>query len=447
MNGLRVSSEIYAAFSASLLDADGLESCAIGFASHDPANERWLLSEFEAVTADAYLHRDAVSVSLKPEVLVDIVNRARRNSLAPVLIHSHPQAVSSPVFSSVDDAGEAEMKPYLDRRLPGKRPLAMVVGPEGCSAREFGTGNPIPVWEVGTDLRRFDGAGSDDAVAHRHDRQIRAFGRAGQSIISTLRILVIGAGGTGSVTVQQLAYLGARDITIIDPDAVEETNLNRLVGAGPDDIGCAKVEIARRAVHFVNPAAKVQAIVGDIVDEAMADMIAGFDFVFLCTDSHASRAVAGQAAYQFLVPTIDMGVSITVSDGKITHITGRVQMLSPGLPCLSCTGALDASEIRREMLTPEQRNADPYVQGRREPQPAVVSLNSTMASLGMTMFMGAVTAVPAQARFQMYDGIRGTTRNATATRQPACIVCSREGALAQGLRWPLPVRPGAMRHD
>ena len=447
MSGLRVSSETYSTLSALLLGADGLESCAIGFAGHDPINERWLLSEFEAVPPDAYLHRDAVSVSLKPEVLVDIVNRARRNGLTPVLIHSHPQAVGTPVFSSVDNAGEAEMKPYFDCRLLQMRPLAMVVGPEGCSAREFGTGKSVQVWQVGTDLLRFDGAGSDDAVACRHDRQIRAFGRAGQKIISTLRILVIGAGGTGSVTVQQLAYLGACDITVIDPDNVEESNLNRLVGAGPDDIGSPKVEIARRAVHFVNPAAKVQAIVGDIVDEAMADMIAGFDFVFLCTDSHASRAVAGQAAYQFLVPTIDMGVSITVSAGKITHITGRVQMLSPGLPCLSCTGALDASEIRREMLTPEQCNADPYVQGRREPQPAVVSLNSTMASLGMTMFMAAVTAVPAQARFQMYDGIRGTTRNATAARQPACVVCSCDGALAQGLRWPLPVRPAATRHD
>jgi molybdopterin/thiamine biosynthesis adenylyltransferase len=203
------------------------------------------------------------------------------------------------------------------------------------------------------------------------------------------------------------------------------------------------VEIASRAIHLVNPEAKVKAIVGDIVDENMANMIRGFDYVFLCTDSHASRAVAGQAAYQFLVPTIDMGVSITVSDGAITHITGRVQMLSPGLPCLTCTGALDAEQIRREMLTPEQRTADPYVQGQREPQPAVVSLNSTMASLGLTMFMGSVTDVPAHARFQLYDGVRGSIRNATASRHTSCIVCSEAGALAKGLRWPLPSRKAA----
>lgn len=113
------------------------------------------------------------------------------------------------------------------------------------------------------------------------------------------------------------------------------------------------------------------------------------------------------APYQYLVPTIDVGVSITVGPTGVTHITGRVQMLAPGLPCLTCTGALDGEQIRRELLNPEQRAADRYMQGVNEPQPAVVSINSTMSSL-------AVTPVSAGARFQMYDGVRGTVRLTTA---------------------------------
>jgi molybdopterin-synthase adenylyltransferase len=446
MSGLRLSTESYESLCDLLADPDGFERCAIGFANHDNVNSRWLLSHVEPVSDDGYLQRDQVSVSLKPAVLVDIVNRARQSGMTPVLVHSHPQTLDFPDFSPVDDAGEAEMRSYFERRIPQMRPLSMIVAPGGCAAREIGSGSSVPVWQVGTKTHRIDEPPPGVASSLRHERQIRAFGTTGQKVISTLKILVIGAGGTGSVTVQQLAYLGATDITVIDPDNVEETNLNRLVGAGPDDIGKAKVEIARRAIHRVNPEAKVNAIVGDIVVETNADMIRSFDYVFLCTDSHASRAVAGQAAYQFLVPTIDMGVSITVSEGTITHITGRVQMLSPGLPCLTCTGALNGEQIRQEMLTPEQRTADPYVQGQREPQPAVVSLNSTMASLGLTMFMGSVTDVPAQARFQLYDGVRGTIRNATASRNETCIVCSAGGSLAKGLRWPLPTRK-ATRDD
>jgi molybdopterin-synthase adenylyltransferase len=118
-------------------------------------------------------------------------------------------------------------------------------------------------------------------------------------------------------------------------------------------------------------------------------------------------------------------------------------MLAPGLPCLACTGALDGDQIRREMMSPDQRAADPYIVGAHEPQPAVMSLNSTVSSLAATMFMAAVTAVPAHARFQLYDGVRGTVRPTSANVHDRCIVCSREGAFAKGLSWPLPVRSGA----
>jgi molybdopterin-synthase adenylyltransferase len=62
------------------------------------------------------------------------------------------------------------------------------------------------------------------------------------------------------------------------------------------------------------------------------------------------------------------------------------------------------------------------------------------------MFLGAVTPMPANARFQLYDGIRGTVRPTTARIVPSCLVCSHAGALAKGISWPLPVRPAA-RHD
>jgi hypothetical protein len=193
-------------------------------------------------------------------------------------------------------------------------------------------------------------------------------------------------------------------------------------------------------VHRIDPTAKVEGLHRDVVDEDVAAKLTSLDFLFLCTDSHASRAVVNQLAYQYLVPAIDMGVSITVKEGLISHITGRTQMLSPGLPCLVCTQALDGNQIRQELLTPEQRAADPYVIGDHEPQPAVISLNSTVASLAVTMFLGAVTPAPASARLQLYDGIRGTVRPTAARQVPNCVACSPTGAMAKGSRRALPVR-------
>lgn len=421
------------------------EACAIGYAHRDPHSETWVLAEVQPVAAADYAARGEFSAALHGAVLVEAANRARRDKMSPVFIHTHPFAIGTPSFSAIDDAGEREIKAYLERRAPGIDALAMVIGPGGLAARVLGEGRPVDVWDVGPNLVRL--GGQDIGVLdERHDRQLRAFGPEGQRAIGKVRYLVIGAGGTGSATLQQLAYLGAHDVTIIDPDRIEATNLNRLLGAVPGDVGQFKAEVARENFLAINPEARVEAIVGDIVDELQARRITGHDLVFLCTDSHASRAVVGQAAYQFLVPAIDMGVSISVRGGAVTHLTGRVQMLTPGLPCLTCTGALDCEQIRREMLTPEQRAADPYVIGGHAPQPAVVSLNSTVASLAMTMMLGAVTSIPADARFQYYDGRSGKVRPTAAAMREHCVVCSADGALARGASWSLPVRPEAPRH-
>ncbi len=446
MSGLRTISGSCQALARALLADTENERCAIGFARHDPATASWILVEAKPVEDAAYASHGPVSASLKPREVVDAVNRARAEKLSPIFIHTHPCAAGTPRFSVIDDAGEAEIMGYLDRRAPDAAALAMVIGPDGFSVRRLGGHEPVDLWGVGPNLEPLSAHEPDTAVEGRHDRQIRAFGGEGQRRIAGLKLLVVGAGGTGSATIQQLAHLGAKDFTIIDPDRVEESNLNRLIGATPMDVGMPKVAIARRQILGINPEARVREIVGDIVDEAQARGIGGYDFVFLCTDSHASRAVVGQAAYQYLVPTIDMGVSITVAEGRVSHITGRVQMLAPGLACLACTGALDAEQIRREMLTPEQRAADPYVIGGQAPQPAVVSINSTMASLALTMFLGAVTPIPASARFQYYDGLRGTVRPTTAVQRPGCVICSKEGALAQGRGWKLPVRRSSLDH-
>jgi len=440
MSGLRFAAPAFTPLHDLMMSETEIETCAIAYAHANPVCGSWVVAEAELVPDDAYERRDAISAVLKPAFLVEVANRARAHGLGIVLAHTHPFADCVPSFSRTDDAGEIEIKGYLDRRAPGTGHLALVVGQHGCRCRPLGGGMDVPVWEIGETVRLLSepGIAASDAS---HDRQIRAFGAPGQAVVSRLRVGVIGAGGTGSVVLQQLAHLGVRDITVIDPDVVDKTNLNRLVGAGPADVGTPKVEVAHRTVLAVNPNAAVHAVRGDVVDDSVAKTLAAFDFAFLCTDSHASRAVVCQVAYQHLVPTIDMGVSITVGSDGVEYINGRVQMLAPGLTCLSCTRALDGEQIRREMMTPDQRAADPYVQGVHEPQPAVISLNSTMASLAVTMFLGAVTPVPAQARFQLYDGVRGTIRPTVARANPECIVCSTHGALTKGTSWPLPVRP------
>jgi molybdopterin/thiamine biosynthesis adenylyltransferase len=440
MSGLRFISPSLEDMCRELLEDRTAESCAVAFARWNRDAHSWVVADWQMVPEAAYERRDSVSAVLRPAYLAELANRSRAEGLSLVLAHTHPDATGVPRFSAVDDAGEDEVSAFLERRAAVGGHLSLVVGPQGCRCRRIGSREEVPVWEIGQNVVAGSVLGDNGPPLAEHDRQVRAFGAAGQSILAGLEVVIVGAGGTGSIVLQQLAHLGVRRFTVVDPDVVETTNLNRLIGSRPGDVGMPKVEVARRTVLAINPDATVEAIWGDIVDASTAGILPRFDFAFLCTDSHASRAVVNQAAYQHLVPTIDMGVSITVGPTGVEHVTGRVQMLTPGTTCLTCTQALNAERVRQEMMTPEQRAADPYVQGIHEPQPAVVSLNSTMASLAVTMFLGAVTPVPSGARFQLYDGIKGAVRPTVARADPHCVVCSADGALAQGISWPLPTR-------
>ncbi len=263
----------------------------------------------------------------------------------------------------------------------------------------------------------------------------------GQAAIASLRFGIVGLGGTGSIVAQELAHLGATSLKLLDFDRVERSNLNRLIGANRDSVGKPKAEIAAQNVRLISDGIAAEPIVGNVLNASDAARLLDCDLIFCCTDSHGSRAVLNQLSYQYMIPTIDMGVRIQVVGGKVTDIAGRVQMLGPGLPCLVCNGFLDPEQVRRDLLADEARARDPYIVGTSEPQPAVVSLNGTVASMAVTMMLAAVTGIPSSARHQVLIATRGIVRAIDSVAEPGCVICSLRGALGRGDTRPLPGRP------
>ena len=438
------------AFPAPLLDefrssmlVDERETCAM-FMVATSRPGRALVVSGELAPGSAYRTRTSVAAELSPEYLVDVTSRARRAGLGLVFAHSHPGPAATPLFSSIDDEGETPLAAFMRTRQPGQDHFALVVAPGGLRARRLGGGPEVRVESVGRVISIESdpsGTGARDTVAI-YDRQVRAFGAAGQRLIGETTVAIVGLGGTGSVVAQMLAHLGVERFLLVDPDRLETTNLNRVVGATVADVDSPKVEICAALLRSIRHGAQVDTRAADVTFESTAALLTHVDFIFGCTDSHSSRAVISQVAYQHLIPAIDMGVGIAVSDRRVSSITGRVQALAPGLGCLACSGMLDGQVIRREMMNEEQRTADPYFTGGQgEPQPAVISVNSTVASLAVTMFLSMVTGNGAQARYQSYNGIHGTVRHAVANPAPNCLVCSRAGALGRGAAYRLPVRP------
>lgn len=416
------------------------ETCVVLFGRaiiHAGRPVRLIVRDVQWPGPNDYLTRTSIAAKLRPEFVAAVAQRARRSGESLVFVHTHPFDLNE--FSEVDNSGERALAEFLAERTPGRLHAAMLVTPKATIARRLGTLQSLEVAGVGESVQWGD-AGPAGIRGSAFDRQERVFGALGQQRLQRLRVGIVGLGGTGSLVLEQLAHLGVEDFLLIDPDVVERTNLNRLVGAGPVDVGRRKVDVAADNTRRINPRARVEAEAASVLLARTAELLADVDFVFGCTDSHGSRAVLNQLAYQYLVPLIDMGVIIVTATGRVTHVAGRTQMLAPGLSCLVCANLLNPEAVRVDLMTDFERATDPYVAGAHEPAPAVISLNSTMASLSVTMFLGAVVGVPSTARLLNYNAMTGACRPAVNARHPTCIICSPQGALARGPEWNLPAR-------
>lgn len=440
MSRIVLTEELLAQLRTELL-AHKAETCAVLFGRacfQQGCLVRIVVRDIQWTGPDDYFERTSIAAQLRPEFVAKVTQRARRNGDSLIFVHSHPFDLNR--FSETDDAGEQILARFLAERIPDTIHAAMLITPSVSIARRLATKEELAVTGVGANFvwGRPSGANCSHGVAF--DRQERVFGEAGQSCLRTIRVGIVGLGGTGSLVSEQLAHLGVENFLFLDPDVVEATNLNRLVGATPPDVGKLKVAVAGSHVRRINPNAKIEENAGSVLLANVAERLTDTDFVFCCTDSHGSRAVLNQLAYQYLVPMIDMGVIIVAKDGSVSHIVGRTQMLAPGLSCLVCGNLLNPEAVRVDLLTEFERNADPYIVGAREPAPAVISLNSTIASMAVTMFLGAVAGVPTSARLLNYNAMSGACRSAVTEKHPSCIVCSDRGALARGSEWELPAR-------
>ncbi len=85
-------------------------------------------------------------------------------------------------------------------------------------------------------------------------------GENSQDKIENALIGVIGLGGGGSHIIQQLAHIGFLNYVIYDPQRIDASNLNRLIGATQKDVNkqAKKVEIAKRVIKNIRPSSKNQ---------------------------------------------------------------------------------------------------------------------------------------------------------------------------------------------
>lgn len=181
---------------------------------------------------------------------------------------------------------------------------------------------------TGADER--SGRAMTDEERRRYARQLLlpGFGVAGQDALIAARVLVIGAGGLGSVTAPYLAAAGVGTIGIVDDDVVDESNLQRQLLHDTAAIGMPKVESAAARLSALNPLVTIEAHPVRLTAANAVELIGNYDLVVDGADNFATRYLVADAAALTGRPHIW---------GSILRFDGQVSVWwPPHGPCYRC---------------------------------------------------------------------------------------------------------------
>ncbi len=227
-------------------------------------------------------------------------------------------------------------------------------------------------------------------------------GLEGQLRLKNAKVLCVGAGGLGSPALLYLAAAGVGTLGIVDFDVVEESNLQRQVIHGADDVGRLKTESARDAIHRINPA--VDVVVHDVrLDSTNAlEVVAGYDVVLDGTDNFPTRYLVNDACVLTGTPYVW---------GSIFRFDGQAAIFwAEHGPCYRC-------------LYPEPP-APGTVPGCAEGGVLGV-LCASIGSIQVTEVVKLITGAgePLVGRLMVYDALEMSYRALAVHKDPACALC------------------------
>lgn len=154
----------------------------------------------------------------------------------------------------------------------------------------------------------------------RYDRN-GIFSKEDMKKIRAAHVCVIGSGGLGGYIIEMLARAGIGEITVVDGDVFDETNLNRQILSTMDNLGKGKADEAKRRLAEVNPETTVYAVYEYFQDENASRIIKGADLVVDALDSISARLDLQDACEQHSIPMVH---------GAIAGWYGQVTTIFPG---------------------------------------------------------------------------------------------------------------------
>ncbi len=341
-----------------------------------------------------------MEVTWPPSCVLPLLERASRTNLAIVKIHSHPGGYGE--FSETDDRSDEDffgsVYGWMDTddlhasaiMLPRGRIFARTIDVQG----HFGRIDLVSV--AGSDLQYWPASSEYSSYMSFAKRHAQLFGTETVSRLRRLSVAVVGCSGTGSPLIEMLARLGVGRLVLVDPDRVEEKNLNRIYNATREDavLNRLKTEVMGRSIARMGLGTEVQLVSVDLATAQAVRAVAQCDVVFGCMDGARGRSLLNRLATYYNIPYFDLGVRLDADgEGGISEATGAVHYIQPDSSSLRDRRVFSSEQLQSEALyysdraEYERQLRSRYIRGVHEDRPAVISINTQIAATAVNEFL------------------------------------------------------------
>ena len=247
---------------------------------------------------------------------------------------------------------------------------------------------------------------SDDEL-ERYARHIvlPQLGGIGQRKLKGASVAIVGAGGIGSAVIPALAGAGTGQLTIIDDDVVDRTNLQRQPIFRDDQIGQPKADLAAEFVRALNPHVLVNAVGQRLTADTAEAILSGHDLVIDGCDNFATRLVVGDTLTRLHIPLVSAAA---------VQFLGQVALFrgwEADKPCYRCFvgDAFDTDDC--------DTCAEQGVLG---------ALTATVGSFAALMAIRVIADIgeDVAGSLFLFDGVKLDSRKIRLPKDPICRTCS-----------------------
>jgi len=237
-----------------------------------------------------------------------------------------------------------------------------------------------------------------DSEIKRYARQTMIFGEEGQEKLKNAKVFIAGAGGLGSPISIYLAVAGVGNITLVDHDVVELSNLNRQILHGDNDINRKKTESAEETLRALNSDINVNIISDSITDDNIKELVRDSDLIIDAMDNFDTRHTLNRASVKLGIPYFH---------GAVSGFDGQATTIIPGkTACLNCIFPISP------------------------PKTVFPIIGLTPGLIGLVQATEVVKYITGEGELLeneifLWDGLKSSVEKVKTNKRPDCEVCGQ----------------------